>query len=306
MTASPSDLLPPFEWRAVFFGPWQSDALENTLWVLGISLLIGLACGLVGCFLLLRRMALTGDAISHSVLPGVVLAYIFFGTKATWAMLLGASVAGVFAVLAIEFLHRKSRLKSDAATGVAFTTLFALGMLLIRRYADRAHLDVDCVLYGNLEFAVFDTVDSPWGPIPKSFLHMGLITLVGVGLIWVFYKELVLTSFDAALAKSMGLRASRIHYGLMIFTSLIVVAALESVGAVLVVGMLVVPPATARLLADRVPQFLGWTVVLVALASLSGRHLAAWLNTPLAASTMVMSGVLFFIVWIATLLRRLV
>ena len=297
-------IFPSFEWGQVLYGPWAEGAWKSTAWVVLLSALIGVACGMVGSFLLLRRMALTGDAISHSVLPGLVVAYIVFGTLDSWAMILGAAAAGVLAVGLIEYIHRMSRLKSDAATGVAFTTLFAIGVLLIRRYANRAHLDVDCVLYGNLEFTIFDTVPTPFGEVPRTVVQMVVITLICMGLLVLFYKELLVTSFDASLATTLGIKSRWIHHGLMTATSIVVVASLEAVGAVLVVGMMIVPPATARLLSNRLPKMLLLTSVFVLLGTFLGRHLAAWLNTPLAASTMVASGILFFLVWGITLVRK--
>lgn len=297
-------ILPHFDGGKVFLDPWSGDSLESTLWILALSILIGIGCALVGSFLLLRRMALTGDAISHSVLPGLVAAYIIFGSLDSWVMVIGAASSGLLAVLMIEFLHRKSRLKSDAATGVAFTTLFALGVLMIRKYADRAHLDVDCVLYGNLEFAIFDLIPTPLGQVPASIIRMIVITLILLVLTWLFYKELLATSFDSSLAKTLGLKSRWIHYGLMTATSLVVVASLEAVGAVLVVGMMIVPPATARLIANRLPSMLLLTGLFVVLGAVFGRHIAAWLNTPLAASTMVASGILFFLTWIGVQIRR--
>lgn len=274
------------------------------MWILLLSVLIGWCCGLVGNFLLLRRMALTGDAISHSVLPGLVLGYVIFDSLDPWVMIGGAAVAGVGAVMLIELLNQKSRLKTDAATGVAFTTLFALGVLLIKRFANRAHLDVDCVLFGHLEFTVFDMVPTPFGLMPVAMVKLIWITLACLVLLFLFYKELLITSFDAGLARALGLPARAIHLGLMTVTSVIVVASLESVGAVLVVGMIIVPPATARLLADRLPTLLMLTAVLVVIGSVLGAHLAAWLNTPLAASTMAASGAVFFLVWMVTWLKK--
>ena len=297
-------LIPPFHLQKFLRDPWVNGAWENTMWILLLSVLIGLCCGLVGNFLLLRRMALTGDAISHSVLPGLVLGYVIFDSLDPWVMIGGAAVAGVGAVMLIEMLHQKSRLKTDAATGVAFTTFFALGVLLIRRFANQVHLDVDCVLFGRLEFTVFDTMDTPFGLMPVSVVKLLWITLGCLLLLGLFYKELLITSFDAGLAKALGLASRVIHLGLMTVTSVIVVASLESVGAVLVVGMIIVPPATARLMADRLPTLLILTSVLVVIGSLLGTHLATWLNTPLAASIMAASGAVFFLVWMITWLKK--
>lgn len=302
-----TNIVPPWDWERIFVEPWRNDgSLTNTMWVLVLSALIGIACGVVGNFLILRRMALTGDAISHSVLPGLVVAYAVFHTLESWAMILGAATAGVVAVMLIEFLHRNSRLKADAAMGVAFATLFALGVLLIRHFAGHVHLDVECVLYGHLEMTVLGTMDTPAGPIPTAVVRMlAICALVSVAA-WLFYKELVITSFDAAMATTMGVKCRWIHHGLMLATSLVVVGAMEAVGAVLVVGMMIIPPATARLLSNRLPAILLLTMVFVLVATLVGRHLGAWLNTPLAASTMVASGLVFSLVWSLTLLRRVI
>lgn len=300
-----ASLIPPFQWHQFLTAPWSEQSWHNTAWILLLSVLIGLCCGLVGNFLLLRRMALTGDAISHSVLPGLVLGYVVFGTLEPWVMITGAALSGVGAVMLIEFLNRKSRIKSDAATGVAFTTFFALGVLMIRRFADRAHLDVDCVLFGNLEFTVFNTLSTPLGSIPVDVVKLLCITVVSLLLLLLFYKELLVTSFDPGLARALGLPARAVHLGLMMVTSLVVVASLESVGAVLVVGMMIVPPATARLMAERLPLLLLLTLVLVIISAIAGAHLAAWMNTPLAATTMVASGGIFLLVWGVKLLGKL-
>ena len=274
-------LIPPFHLQGFLQDPWVNGAWENTMWILLLSVLIGLCCGLVGNFLLLRRMALTGDAISHSVLPGLVLGYVIFDSLDPWVMIGGAAVAGV-----------------------AFTTFFALGVLLIRRFANQVHLDVDCVLFGRLEFTVFDTMHTPFGSMPVSVVKLLWITLGCLLLLVLFYKELLITSFDAGLAKALGLPSRAIHLGLMTVTSVIVVASLESVGAVLVVGMIIVPPATARLMAERLPALLILTAVLVVIGSLLGIQLATWLNTPLAASIMAASGGVFFLVWMITWLKK--
>ncbi len=297
-------MIPKFHWSEIQESLWGADAWTGTGWILLLGGLIGLLCGGLGCFLLLRRMALVGDAISHSVLPGVVGAYVVFGTLASWAMILGAGAAGVLAVALIELLVRKSRLKSDAATGVAFTTLFALGVVMIRKFANRAHLDVDCVLFGHLELTLFDTIKTPFGFIPQSVVQMAVMALIVSTMGYLCYKELVLTSFDPALARCLGLRVNLIHYGLLTATSLVVVGALEAVGAVLVVGMLIVPPATARLLTQRLPAMLGLTSVFVALGTITGIYLAAWLKTPLAASMMVAAMAAFVLVWGTVLFAR--
>lgn len=299
-----SQLIPPFDFQRVVLDPWRFD-WQNSLWIVLLGFLISACCGLLGNFLLLRRMALVGDAISHSVLPGLVLAYILFGTLASWAMLVGAAAAGIAAVMLIEFIQHRSRIKSDASTGITFTTLFAFGVLLIRRFADRAHLDVDCVLYGALETTIFERTQTFLGAVPTAILVMGGVTLVVTGLILLFYKELLVTSFDPVLATTLGIRSRLVHYLLMAVVSIVVVAALESVGAILVVGMIIIPPATARFFSDRLPVLLWLSACFSLLGALLGRHLGEWWNCPLAAAIAAASGGVFLAAWILTLTRRL-
>ncbi len=298
-----ASIFPPFDFQRVIVDPWSTDATMS-LWIVLLGFFIGTAAGLLGNFLLLRRMALVGDAISHSVLPGVVLAYVVLGSIHSAAMLAGAAVFGVLAVLLIEFLQRRARVKTDAATGVAFTTLFALGLVLIRRFADRAHIDADCALFGRMEIVLLETLRTPFGDLPETVCIMGLVAAVAALLIGAFYKELLLTSFDPALATTLGFRSGLIHYLLMSLASVVIVAALQAVGAVLVVGMMVLPPALARLCADRLPALLVLTVGFSLVGALAGLHLGVWWGAPLAASMIVALGVLFVAIWSAVWLRR--
>jgi manganese/zinc/iron transport system permease protein len=299
-----ASIIPPFDWHRVMVEPWTGANAIFSAQMLALGFLIGAVCGTLGVFLILRRNALAGDAISHSVLPGLVLAYIVLGTISSGAMLAGAAVAGVASVLLIEVLQRKSRTKSDAATGVVFTSLFALGMLLLRRFADRVHLDVECVLYGNIELAMFEQWKTPLGALPVALVTMFILGGIILGGLVLFYKQWLVTSFDPALATSLGMKTAGWHYLLMAATSMVVVAALEAVGVVLVVGMMILPAAAARLLASRLPSMLGITVLMAFLGALIGRHLSAWWNTPLAPSMALGCGCCFFSVWLGQLAWR--
>src|SRR5690606_17442339 len=211
------------------------------------------ACGLVGNYLVLRRMALIGDAVSHSILPGLVIAYLFSGTRGSAAMFAGALCAGVATTIIIEAIHRRTRVKQDAAIGIAFSTLFAIGVILMSLYAQRIDLDADCVLYGEISFVPLEPMVTVAGVTlgPESIVRMGTVLLAVVALIAAFYKELLVTSFDAGLAKSLGINPTVFHYGLMAVLSIVVVSAFESVGAILVIAMLILPGATGSLLTQR-------------------------------------------------------
>lgn len=275
-----------------------------------MGFLVATACGLIGNYLILRRMALVGDAISHSVLPGLAIAFLFAKSRSSLAMFLGALGAGMVTTILIELIHKKSRVKQDAAIGITFSSLFAIGVILISLYASKVDLDQECVLYGEIGNVWIDTPVTIGGLTlgPATVVRMAAVTLMTGFLIVLFYKELLVSSFDAALAFSLGINATVVHYSLMCMLSVVVVSAFESVGAILVVAMLILPGATASLVSQRFPLVLGLTVLHAALSSVLGLHLALWLNCSIAGAMVVMGAVLFALAWIFSptqgLLRR--
>ncbi len=304
-------LIPPFDWQRVVVDPWTAH-MPGTLWMVLMALVLAVPCALLGNYLLLRRMALVGDAISHSVLPGLVLAYLIFHDLGTGAMLAGAMAAGLATTLLIEFITSKSRLKSDAATGITYTTLFALGIFLVNSYTGRVHLDADCVLFGELEYVQLAEPSAvtfgAWGAVPLPILISAGIALLVIGYIAAFYKELALTSFDPGLARTIGVRTGLVHYSLMAMLSFLVVTSLESVG-ILVVALLVLPGSTAQFFTRRLWNLHVIAVVLSATAVLAGFHLAAWWKCPTAAAIALCGGAQFALAWIISatpaMMRRL-
>jgi manganese/zinc/iron transport system permease protein len=291
-----NELIPPFDFHQVFVEPWSLQ-FDSTVWIVLMGFLVTTACGLVGSYLILRRMALVGDAISHSVLPGIAVAFLVSNSRGTLPMFLGALVAGIAATAIIEVIHRKTRVKQDAAIGIAFTSLFSIGVILISLYAARVDLDQECVLYGEIGF-----VEPLYQPSvilagmdfgPEPVFRMAVVTLIVIVLIFCFYKELLVSSFDPGLAFSVGANATVIHYSLMCVLSAVVVSAFESVGAILVIAMLILPGATGTLLSKRLPTVMIWGVVHAAASSILGLHLATWLNCSIAAAMVVMGAVLF-------------
>lgn len=311
------DLIPPFDFHRVFLDPWRGAFTETqpgppaVLWIVAMGFFVSSACGLTGVYLILRRMALVGDAISHSVLPGIAIAFLVSGSRGSGAMFAGALSAGVLTTLIIEFIHRKSRIKHDSAIGIAFTTLFAIGVILISVFASQVDLDQECVLYGEIAWVPLKSMVAFRGITlgPEPVVRMGMVLALTALLIVVFYKELLVSSFDAGLASSLGINASLVHYAMMSWLSVVVVSAFESVGAILVIAMLILPGATASLLSSRLPSILLLSIVHSAIASLAGIHLAYWLNCSMAAAMVVMGSVLFVLAWILSpahgLLRRL-
>lgn len=300
------DLIPPFNFEQVFLDPWRGGFSEAQpgppaiFWIAAMGFFVSSACGLVGAYLILRRMALVGDAISHSVLPGIAIAFLVSGSRGSATMFAGALVAGMVTTLLIEIIHRKSRIKQDAAIGIAFTTLFAIGVILISLFASQVDLDQECVLYGEIAWVPLEETVAIRGFTlgPEPVVRMGIVLFMTALLIVLFYKELLVSSFDPGLASSLGINATVMHYGLMCWLSVVVVSAFESVGAILVIAMLILPGATSSLLSSRLPVVLVLSVLHSAISSLSGIHLAYWLNCSMAAAMVVMGTVLFVLAWI--------
>jgi manganese/zinc/iron transport system permease protein len=283
------NLIPPFEFQRVFVEPW-ADHFTSYGWIALMGFLVATACGLVGNYLILRRMALVGDAISHSVLPGLAIAFLVANNRSSLAMFLGALGAGLVTTVLIELIHKKSRVKQDAAIGITFSSLFAIGVIIISLFASKIDLDQECVLYGEISNIPL------LGPTPV--VRMACVTALTIMLIIVFYKELLVSSFDPGLAYSLGINAAVVHYGLMGMLSVVVVSAFESVGAILVIAMLILPGATASLLSQQLPRILWLTVVHAALSSVMGIHLGVWLNCSIAGAMVVMGSVLFGLAWV--------
>ncbi len=294
-------LIPEFDWQTVFVQPWAEYA-SNSLWIVLMGFLVSGTCGLVGCFVVLRRMALVGDAISHSLLPGITLAFLLTHSRDTLPMMIGAIAAGVLTVALIEAIRYTSRIKADAAIGIVFSSLFAVGVIMISVFADKVDLDAECVLYGELGFIPLQEVayfgDLAIGPEPV--VRMAVIAVIAIILLIAFYKEMLVTSFDAGLAASLGISPARYQYGLTLFLSIVIVSSFESVGVVLVIAMIIFPGATALLLTDRLSNALCISTAFTALYAVFGFHLATWLNASIAGGMTVIAGVLFGIVWMAS------
>ncbi len=294
-------VIPAFDWHRVVVAPW-TEYFAQSLPVALMAFLAAATCGLVGNYLLLRRMALMGDAISHSVLPGLVLAFLATGSRGTGAMFTGAVLAGVVTTLLIEMIHKKTRVKQDAAMAIAFSTLFAIGVILTTVFASQIDLDADCVLYGDLTLAMMAEPVKWFGVTlgPVALVRMAVVFLVVGGLIVAFYKELLVSSFDEGLAKSLGINPTLMHYTLMVVLSVVVVSAFEAVGAILVIAMLILPGATASLLSSRLPVVHGLAVAHAAASAWLGVTLDAWLDCTVASAMAVAGALIFGVVWLVS------
>lgn len=245
-------------------------------WIVVIGVLCAACCALPGAFLVLRKQSMMGDAISHAVLPGLAAAFMLTGERASLTMFIGAALAGIFAAALTQWVHTSAKVERSAAMGVVFTTLFAIGLVMIVRAADKVDLDPGCVLYGSLELAPMDAVHVALLDVnvPRAALVLGGVLLANVLVIGLLFKEMSLSSFDPDLATSLGFNARAMHMLLMTLVAITTVAAFESIGSILVIAMLIVPPATARLLTDRlVPMIL--LAVGVGAASAAAGHVSA-------------------------------
>lgn len=275
--------------------------MSEALVIVAIGSLVAASCALLGTFLVLRKLALLGDAISHAVLPGIVIAFLLTGNRAPLPMVLGAGTVGVLTVLLVEMLNRSRRLQEDASIGVVFPALFSLGVVLISRYASQVDLDLDCVLYGEIAYAPWDTLILGGKELgPKGLWVTGGVLLLVLALVATFYKELKLVTFDTALAAALGFSPVLVHYLLMSAVSITVVGAFESVGAILVVAMLIVPPATAYLLTERLSRMLALAVGFGVASAILGYLLARALDASIAGAMALVAGLFFLAALLAS------
>lgn len=279
--------------------PW--DALGvGALWLILMAFFVALPCSQMGSFLILRRMALTGDAISHSVFPGVVIAFFITGDLASPWLIVGAGLAGLASTVFIELIHKWTRVKQDAATGISFTALFALGVVLMELLLGRnVDLDLECVLHGRLGLLLEDDRVALFGlMIPEPVLVMAGVALATQLLLVLFFRVMMLSSFDADLAASYGYRPAVIHYGMMFVVSFIVVAAFQAVGAILVIALLILPGAAAYLCTHHLKVMLVIAGLHALFSAVGGLYLHVWFNSNMAASVVVCGGVFFLLVWL--------
>ena len=248
----------------------------------------------------MRRMAMVGDAISHAVLPGIVIAFFLTGERDSFTMLLGAGTLGVFTTFLIEFLHRKGGLQTDASIGVTFTWLFALGIILISVFAGQVDLDQDCVLYGEIAYVPIDLWITEDGTImgPRALYTSGSVLVLVLLFITFGYKELYLTTFDPAFAGTIGISTVLWHYLLMGAVSLTTVASFESVGAILVVGLLIAPAATAYLLTEDFRKMLLIAAGIGIVVSFLGYYLAVAMDGSIAGAMTTIAGILFMLAFL--------
>lgn len=265
----------------------------NDFWIILVGALVASSCSVLGCFLIVRKMTLIGDAISHSILPGIVLAFLITGSRDSVPMLIGAAALGLLTVFLIQ-LFQSSGVQSDAAIGIVFTSLFAVGIVLVSLFTQQIDFDLDHVLYGEIAY-------SPWNTIsiggveagPKAVWIVGSCFLLNLLLLFLFFKQLKLVSFDPSLAAAMGIPVLFFHYLLMGLVSLTTVASFDSVGSILVVGMLIIPAATAYLLSDRLSRMILVSIGVGISSSVIGYYSATFLDASISGCMVGAAAFLF-------------
>lgn len=264
-----------------------------------IASLVAIACAIPGTFLVLRKMAMISDAISHSILPGIVVGFFITQDLNSPLLILLAAFTGVITVVLVERIQKTGLVKEDTAIGLVFPALFSIGVILIAKNANDVHLDIDAVLLGELAFAPFDRLSIGGTDVgPKSLWIIGSVLTITIGLLFAFFKELKVSTFDAGLSASLGFSPVIIHYGLMTVASVTTVGAFDAVGAILVVALMIAPAATAYLLTTDLKKMLGLAITFGVLSAISGYWFAHWLDASIAGSITTMLGVLFLIVYL--------
>ncbi|RMG47202.1 MAG: metal ABC transporter permease [Acidobacteria bacterium] len=259
-----------------------------------VAVLTAAAASVPGVFLVLRRMSLVADAVSHAVLPGLVLAFFATGSLTSPFLLAAAALTGLSAVALIEALRSTGLVREDAAIGLVFPAAFSAGVVLIARYASGVHLDTDSVLLGELALAPFDRlVLGGYDLGPKAAWSMGAILFLDLGFVGLLYKELKLSTIDPEQAAMLGFPPTALHYALMAAVSVTAVGAFHAVGSILVVALMIAPPAAATLLAETLGGVLAVSLGIGSASALAGYWLARWLDVSIAGSMAVCSGLAF-------------
>lgn len=276
-----------------------ADFFNNpALMIMLTGALVGIAASMVGTFLVLRGNSMLSDAISHSIVFGIVVVWLLTRQQSGPVQIIGAALTGMLTVFLTELLVSTRRVKNDAAIGLVFPVLFSIGVLLLNLYARDVHIDQHTVLLGEIGFVWLDTVDIGPYRIPQSLLSMGAMTLINLAFVTLFYKELKLATFDAALAKALGFAPVALSYAILMLTSATAVAAFDAVGAVLFIAFVIVPPSAAYLLTDRLWLMLACGAGISVASSVAGYFVAVGWNVSIGGMMAVMTGVFLLLAFL--------
>jgi manganese/zinc/iron transport system permease protein len=272
----------------------------NDIFIILTASLVAINASILGVFLVLRKMSLVGDAISHSVLPGIVVAYYFSGDRTSPLLLIAAAMTGVLTSLLIDWLGKKAKIQKDASIGITYTLLFAVGMIMISGwFKGNVDIDMECVLYGDVALINLDKilVDGNLYIGPRALYVEGFASVFIALIVAIGFKSFKLLSFNEDYGLSLGVNMSRVHYVMMGLVSLVTVVSFEVVGAVLVVGFLIIPAATAQLFATKLKPMIFWACTFGVLSVVIGYYLAIWMNVSITGAMISVSGIVFFLIF---------
>ncbi|UKN02888.1 metal ABC transporter permease [Paracrocinitomix mangrovi] len=278
----------------------------NDLFIILTASLVAINAAILGVFLVLRKMSLIGDAISHAVLPGIVVAYLFSGDRTSPLLLLAAAFTGVLTAVMIEWLSKKVKIQSDAAIGITYTLLFALGMIMISGwFKGNVDIDLDCVLYGDIALINLDKIiiDQNLYLGPRALYIELAAAIVVITITAIGFKGFKLLSFNRDYGISLGIKMGNWHFLMMAMVSLVTVVSFEVVGAVLVIGFLIIPAATAQLLTHKLGNMLALSIFFGVIAVVIGYYAAVWMNVSITGAMISVSGLLFFIVMLFVVIK---
>ncbi|MDX1904653.1 MAG: metal ABC transporter permease [Thermonemataceae bacterium] len=262
-------------------------------WIIISVAFIGISASLLGAFLLFRKMTMLTDAIAHSILPGIVIAYLLSGTKNILLTLVVATLFGVLTSFLASWIEKKIPSRQDAATGISFTFLFALGIIMVTLFAEQTDLDQECVLFGEMLYIPFDTLLFNTLEIPRAFLMSLLVLVVVFTFTRIAYRYLFFITFDSIFSASIGISITLWHYVHVTLVSLVSVASFELLGSVLVIAMFVFPPATAFLISRNFFTLLLYTLFISVISVILGYYFSVWQLSSAAASIVLVQGVIF-------------
>ena len=264
-----------------------------------IAIIVAVACSLPGVFLVLRKMAMMSDAITHTILLGIVIAFFAVNSLTSPLLIVGAAIMGVITVFLTEMLNSTKLVSEDSAIGIVFPLLFSIAIIIISKYAGSVHLDTDSVLLGELAFAPFNRMVLFGRDIgPKAIYSMGIILVLNILFITIFFKELKIVTFDPGLAAVLGFAPTLIHYTLMTVVSVTAVGAFESVGSILVIAFMIGPPVTAYLLTDDLKHLIFISSGVGAINGVLGYQFAHYFDVSISGSMALMTGIVFFLVFV--------
>ncbi|MDZ4764463.1 MAG: metal ABC transporter permease [Chloroflexota bacterium] len=269
--------------------------LDSSLTIILVCSLVAVSGAVLGTFLVLRRMAMLSDAISHSIVFGIAAGFLVFRSLDTVPMLISSGLTGLLTVMLTELVFKTRLVKEDAAVGLVFPALFSLGVVLITRYASDIHIDIDAALVGEVIWTPFDTITLGAWEISRALVTMAILTTINLAFIVIFYKELKLATFDAALAAALGFAPGIIHYALMGLLSVTAVGAFDAVGAILFIGFVIVPPAAAYLLTERLSPMIVVAAIIGVVGSVVGYQIALVIDASVSGCMVMTLGAIFLL-----------